>query len=85
LRAANIAQIHELQAAMPADRPIHIHIAEQQKEVDACIAATGKRTVELLLHTGVVNQRWCLVHATHLTKAELQGVAASGAVAGICT
>lgn len=85
LRAANIAQIHELQAAMPADRPIHIHIAEQQKEVDACIAATGKRPVELLLHTGVVNQRWCLVHATHLTKAELQGVAASGAVAGICT
>lgn len=85
LRAANIAQIRELVAAMPAQRPIHIHIAEQQREVDACIAATGKRPVELLLETQKIDQRWCLVHATHLTKAELAGVASSGAVAGICT
>src|SRR5450830_1734390 len=59
--------------------------AQQTKEVDACIAATGKRPVELLLDTGLVDQRWCLVHATHLTKTEVQGIAASGAVAGICT
>ncbi|MDO9193590.1 MAG: formimidoylglutamate deiminase [Undibacterium sp.] len=85
LRAANVGQIRELVAAMPAQRPIHIHIAEQQREVNACIAATGKRPVELLLETQQVDQRWCLVHATHLTKAELAGVAASGAVAGICT
>lgn len=85
LRAASISQIRELVAALPAARPIHIHIAEQQKEVDACIAYSGKRPVELLLNSGLVNQRWCLVHATHLNKAELQGIAASGAVAGICT
>ena len=85
LRAANINQIRELVAALPAQRPIHIHIAEQQREVDACIAATGKRPVELLLETQQVDQRWCLVHATHLNKDELAGVAASGAVAGICT
>ena len=85
LRAANLSQIHELVAALPAARPVHIHIAEQQREVDACLAATGMRPVELLLATGRVDQRWCLVHATHLTKAELAGVARSGAVAGICT
>ena len=85
LRAANVAQIRELVAAMPAQRPIHIHIAEQQREVDACLAATGKRPVELLLETQQVDQRWCLVHATHLTKAERAGIANSGAVAGICT
>lgn len=85
LRAANISQIRELVAALPAARPIHIHIAEQQKEVDACIAYSGRRPVELLLDSGLVNQRWCLVHATHLNKAEVQGIAASGAVAGICT
>ncbi|MBI3729135.1 MAG: formimidoylglutamate deiminase [Burkholderiales bacterium] len=85
LRAASISQIRELVAALPATRPIHIHIAEQQKEVDACIAYSGKRPVELLLESGVVNERWCLVHATHLNKAEVQGIAASGAVAGICT
>ena len=77
LRAANVAQIRDLVNAMPAQRPIHIHIAEQQREVDACIAATGKRPVELLLETQVVDQRWCLVHATHLTKAELAGIANS--------
>ncbi|MFZ6747036.1 formimidoylglutamate deiminase [Undibacterium sp. JH2W] len=85
LRAASISQIRELVAALPAARPIHIHIAEQQKEVDACIAYSGKRPVELLLDTGLVDERWCLVHATHLNKAEVQGMAASGAVAGICT
>ena len=85
LRAANVAQIRDLVNAIPVKRPIHIHIAEQQREVDACIAATGKRPVELLLETQVVDQRWCLVHATHLTKAELAGIANSGAVAGICT
>jgi formimidoylglutamate deiminase len=70
---------------LPAVRPIHIHIAEQQREVDACLAASGKRPVELLLETGLVDSRWCLVHATHLTKNEVAGIAASGAVAGICT
>ena len=85
LRAASINQMRELVAALPATRPIHIHIAEQKKEVDACIAYSGKRPVELLLDSGLVNERWCLVHATHLNKAEVQGMAASGAVAGICT
>lgn len=85
LRAANVTQIKELVAALPANRPIHIHIAEQQREVDACIAHSGKRPVQLLLDTQQVDHRWCLVHATHLDKAELAAVAASKAVAGICT
>ena len=85
LRAANVGQISALVAALPKTRPIHIHLAEQQREVDACLAATGKRPVELLLETQQLDQRWCLVHATHLNPAEVAGIAASGAVAGICT
>ncbi|MFZ6725146.1 formimidoylglutamate deiminase [Undibacterium sp. MH2W] len=85
LRAASIDQIRAVHAALPADRPLHIHIAEQTKEVDACLAATGRRPVELLLETGLVDERWCLVHATHLTKEEVRHIAKSGAVAGICT
>lgn len=85
LRAANVTQIQELIRALPANRPIHIHIAEQMREVDASLAATGKRPVELLLETQQVDQRWCLVHATHLTSQEVQGIAKAGAVAGICT
>ncbi|WP_394781202.1 formimidoylglutamate deiminase [Undibacterium sp.] len=85
LRGANTQQIRELLTALPAHRPIHIHIAEQQREVDACVAMTGKRPVELLFDTQHVDARWCLVHATHLSPGELRMMAASGAVAGICT
>ncbi len=84
LRAASMAQIGELTNALPAGRPIHIHIAEQQAEVDACLAHSGQRPVAWLLDHIKVDQRWCLVHATHLDEAETGALAASGAVAGLC-
>ena len=64
--------------------PIHIHIAEQQKEVDDCIAHYGQRPVEWLLANAEIDQHWCLIHATHINPQERRGIAASGAVAGIC-
>ncbi len=70
--------------ALDAQAPIHIHIAEQAREVDDCIAAYGKRPVQWLLDTFDVNPRWCLVHATYMTQDETRALAASGAVAGIC-
>jgi formimidoylglutamate deiminase len=65
--------------AIDPDMPIHLHIAEQRKEVEACLEYTGRRPIELLLETGLPNRHWCLVHATHATGAELQGIAASAA------
>jgi len=59
--------------------PLHIHVAEQLKEVDSCRRHTGRRPIELLLETGLIDQHWCLVHATHATPSELQGIAASRA------
>jgi formimidoylglutamate deiminase len=64
---------------MAGDLPLHIHVAEQMKEVEACIAHTGRRPVDLLLGTGLVDRHWCLVHATHSTAAELEAIAATGA------
>ncbi|HKW82332.1 MAG TPA: formimidoylglutamate deiminase, partial [Burkholderiaceae bacterium] len=64
--------------------PVHIHIAEQQAEVDDCVAWSGARPVQWLLDNASVDPRWCLVHATHMTADESQRVAASGAVAGLC-
>lgn len=64
--------------------PIHVHVAEQTQEVDDCLAATGKRPVELLMDSFDVNERWCLIHATHMTDQECQRVADSGAVIGVC-
>ena len=63
---------------------IHIHIAEQTKEVEDCIAWCGRRPVEWLLERQALDERWCLVHATHVTETEVRRVAASGAVIGLC-
>ncbi len=70
--------------AIDATAPVHIHIAEQTGEVDACVAWSGQRPVEWLLNHAEVNARWCLVHATHMSDTEYQRAAQSGAVAGIC-
>ncbi len=71
-------------AVIADDAPVHIHIAEQVKEVEDCLAWSGKRPVEWLLDCGLVNERWCLVHATHMTGDETVQAARSGAVAGLC-
>ncbi len=73
------------EAARPGrDWPIHIHVAEQAREVADCLAAHGQRPLEMLLDSGRLGPRWCLVHATHVNAAELAGIAASGAVVGLC-
>lgn len=64
--------------------PIHIHAAEQVKEVEDCVAWSGRRPVEWLLDHASVDARWCLIHSTHLTADETRRLAASGAVAGLC-
>ncbi len=82
LRAVSLEVLRDaaadLRRADPA-LPLHVHVAEQTREVDACRQATGRRPVELLLDTGLVDEHWCLVHATHATARELRGVAAAGA------
>jgi formimidoylglutamate deiminase len=84
LRAVAIGQLKDLARALPAARPLHIHIAEQALEVRQCLDATGRRPVEWLLDQAGIDARWCLVHATHLTDGEVAALAASGAVAGLC-
>ncbi|WP_298214919.1 formimidoylglutamate deiminase [Acidocella sp.] len=83
LRAATLAEISAL-AALNGGAPFHIHIAEQTAEVEACLAFCGARPVEYLLGGAQVGKNWCLVHATHVTPAEAGGMAAAGAVAGLC-
>lgn len=64
--------------------PVHIHVAEQIQEVDDCLAWSGRRPVDWLMQTMEVDARWCLVHATHISEAEIDLLANSGAVAGLC-
>ena len=84
LRAVPPAAMHEVLNALPADARIHIHIAEQHAEVEACIAVRGARPVRWLLDNADVDARWTLVHATHLDAAEVQGIARSGATVALC-
>ena len=70
--------------AIDAEMPIHIHAAEQVRDVEEHIAITGAAPVEWLLANAPVNAHWCLVHATHLSGDEVKGLATSGAVAGLC-
>jgi formimidoylglutamate deiminase len=84
LRAASVDQVRAVLAALAPQRPVHIHIAEQQAEVAQCLAQTGARPVQYLMDQLAPDARWCLVHATHLDDAEVAAIAASGAVAGLC-
>jgi len=79
-----LQRLLELREDLNAAMPVHIHAAEQQKEVDDCIAALGARPVQWLLDNSAVDERWCLIHATHMDRGETGGLAASRAVAGLC-
>ncbi len=70
--------------AMADGAPIHLHVAEQVREVEDCLAWSGARPVQWLLDHADVDARWCLVHATHLTDDESRRLAARGAVVGLC-
>jgi formimidoylglutamate deiminase len=85
---------HSLRAVTPAELssvislagkfPIHIHLAEQAIEVEDCLHWCGRRPATWLLDECDVNDRWCLVHATHVDQGELERIASSGATVGLC-
>jgi formiminoglutamate deiminase len=85
---------HSLRAVAPEElarvvelagpRPIHIHVAEQTREVEDCLAWSGQRPVEWLLGHAEVDARWCLIHATHVTPTEMRQIAERQAVVGLC-
>ena len=87
LRAVDLdtlAEVHAGLAAAAPDAPVHLHIAEQRSEVEACIAHHGLPPVALLASRALLDERWALVHATHATAAELESVAAAGATVVLC-
>jgi formiminoglutamate deiminase len=83
LRAASQEELARLAQAFPG-RKTHIHIAEQMKEVEDCLAFHGQRPVAWAMDNLPVDANWCLIHATHLTEEERRAIASSGAVAGLC-
>jgi len=87
LRAAaedDLARLLDIRDQFAPLGPIHIHVAEQTKEVEDSIAFSGRRPVERLADLVNLDPRWCLVHATHMTDDEAAMVARSGATVGLC-
>lgn len=87
LRAVSEASLSRLMDGLDADdprAPVHIHIAEQTREVEECEAILGQRPVQWLLDRQPLDPRWCLVHATHMDDAEYAALARSGATVGLC-
>lgn len=87
LRAVTVEQLTQVVAAAkridPAV-PIHLHVAEQQREVEACIAWSGRRPVEWLLANAPLSLHWTLVHATQVDDEEIRGIVRAGATVGLC-
>jgi formimidoylglutamate deiminase len=84
LRAVPIASVRDVVAAVPTEIPVHIHISEQQREVDECLKFVGRRPIDYLLDSVALSSRWCLVHATHALPSELNAIIQTGAVVGLC-
>ena len=85
IRAVSEASLDAIAAvAKSAACPMHLHIAEQQREVDQCLAHYKRRPVRWLLENFDVDSNWCLVHATHMDLEEIEQLAASGAVVSLC-
>jgi formimidoylglutamate deiminase len=84
LRAVPVASLQDALTALPSQIPIHIHICEQQREVDECLKFVGRRPIELLLDSVTLSSRWCLVHATHAVPSELNGLVQARTVVGLC-
>ena len=87
LRAVSPAMLKDLLAGLRTidpDAPIHMHVAEQVKEVNDCLSWSDQRPAEWLLNNMPLDQHWCLVHCTHVTSTEVERLAGSGVVIGLC-
>jgi formimidoylglutamate deiminase len=79
-----LASVATLADTIDPAAPVHIHVAEQVKEVRDCLEWCGARPVRHLFDVAEGGPRWCLIHATHMDEAETDLLARSGAVAGLC-
>ena len=84
LRAVDAKDIVQTFQEGPKQIPFHLHAAEQLKEVEDCVAHLKQRPLQWLLNNMPVNDRFHIVHCTHMTDDEVKGLAASGAHAVLC-
>jgi len=84
LRAVNLNDIVTTYTNGPKSIPFHVHVSEQKKEVEDCLVHCGKRPMEWMLENLPVNERFHLVHSTHLNDEEVKKLTASKANVVLC-
>ncbi|HEY2299889.1 MAG TPA: formimidoylglutamate deiminase [Jatrophihabitans sp.] len=88
------AAIHSVRA-VPADqlgtvveaaahRPLHMHLSEQPAENEACVAAYGLTPTALLDQVGALTPDSTVVHATHVTDADIALLISSAPTVCMC-
>ncbi|MBD5653808.1 MAG: formimidoylglutamate deiminase [Candidatus Eremiobacteraeota bacterium] len=82
--AEDVPKLVALANGLGSDAPIHMHACEQVREVEACVAEHATTPIALLARHVTLDERWCLIHATHATPQERALVSAAGAVVGLC-
>jgi formimidoylglutamate deiminase len=84
LRAVEAADVLATHAQGPRGLPFHLHAAEQTLEVERSLAHLGARPVEWLLDNLPLDERFHLVHCTHMSADETARLARSGAQVVLC-
>ena len=79
-----LTELAESAALYDATMPIHMHVSEQTGEVAECVETHGTTPLAWIRDLVSVDERWCLIHSTHLTQIEARSLDGSGAVAGLC-
>jgi formimidoylglutamate deiminase len=59
--------------------PLHMHVSEQPREIQECLAEHGCRPVELLAQEGLLSSNFTGVHLIHLEPNEIQLLGQAGA------
>jgi len=67
------------EAVRDGNSSLHVHAAEDRKDVDDCRRRCGTGVVERLRHHGLLVRRTLLVHGVHLTEPEVLDAQAEGA------
>ena len=84
LRAVSAPSLMRIAEVAGDEVPLHIHVAEQRREVDQCYSSYGRRPVRWLLENFDVRDNWALIHATHMDDEEIVDLARSDAVVVLC-
>ena len=64
--------------------PLHVHVSEQTAENEECLAAYDLTPTQVLAGAGALGAMTSVVHATHLTDADIALLGASAGFANLC-